>query len=310
MRRCPRSSERAFTLIEVLVAVGIWIVLGGALLYAAQGVLATARQATAQQQAYLQLTHLIEVWNAESSSALAIFVPGQDVLGANNGDGHELDFYSRDASRVGHFWAYRWDPGTATLQRYTYGAPGDQPALSDPPMGGIRAFHAYRRLASSLAPAFAGGYVPRDVAVNFGYPGVDGGNAIAAITIGDMRDTFMLELLPGTMTSGFSVVVSTFTPAPTATTAAPVAPPPPTATPGPTLVSASYVFDYLSTGCVNDNCDTVLYSVWSCIGIYSDGSQQDLFDAINNDESQPPNDPYPPTDPANTTPPGETCPPS
>ena len=179
---------------------------------------------------------------------------------------------------------------------------------SDPPLDGIVAFSASRKSASNVALPFLNGYAARDVVVNFGYPGVDGGNAITAITIGTGDRTYRAELLPGTMTSGFSIVVATFTPAPapssTATTLATPAP-----SPGPVLVSASWVLDSVSTGC-QDACDIVQYSLWSCIGTYSDHSQQDLFDAVNNDTSQAPSNPLPPTDPANPTPPAETCPPS
>lgn len=236
MRQCTRCGESAFTLIEVLAAVGICAVLGGALLYAMQGMMAAARQTASQQHAYVQLSHLIETWNAEASSALAIFVPSRDVLGTDNSDGHELDFYSRDASRAGHFWAYRWERSASTLQRYTYSVPGQTATASDPALSGITAFSASRKAASSLGPAFANGYAARDVAVNFGYPEVDGGNAIADVIVGDAQEGFELELLPGTMTGGFSVVVATFTPAPSSTFA-------PTATPipaGPTYRIVPY----------------------------------------------------------------------
>jgi type II secretory pathway pseudopilin PulG len=238
MRECPRSSERGFTLIEVLVAAGLWIMLGGTLLFVTQGMLGAARTAFAQQHAYVTLTQLIETLDAESSSALAIFVPPADVLGTNNGDGHELDFYSRDASRYGHFWAYRWDRATSTLQRYTYSTPGSAATPSDPPLGGVTSFTVTRKLASSLRSAFANGYVTRDVAVNFNYPNVSGGNAIVAVTFADQRDSFTLELLPGTMTSGFAVVVATFTPTPApAPSSAPSAP-----APAPTVPGAEYVY--------------------------------------------------------------------
>src|SRR5579863_7575180 len=240
MRECPRSSERGFTLIEVLVAAGIWIVLGGAFLFVMQGMLGAARAASTQQHAYVSLTQLIETLDAESSSALAIFVPPSDVLGTNNRDGHELDFYSRDALRYGHFWAYRWDRGASTLQRYTYSAPGSAATPSDPPLSGITSFTATRKLASSLGSAFANGYVTRDVAVNFNYPNVNGGNAIVAVTFANRRDSFSLELLPGTMTSGFAVVVATFTPTPApAPSSAPNTPAP---SPTATVPGAEYVY--------------------------------------------------------------------
>jgi type II secretory pathway pseudopilin PulG len=248
MRR-PRSDERAFTLVEVLAATALWTVLGGALLYVTQTLIAQTREIAAQQAAYVQLTHLTETWDAESSSALAIFIPPSDVLGDDNADGHELDFYSRDAARYGHFWAYRWDRASAALQRYTYAAPGAPAAQSDPPVLGITNFAAIRKLASTLRQPFLGGYAPRDVAVNFGYPGVDGGNAVIEVTVANARTAIDLELLPGTMTSGFSIVVATFTPAPAPTS---VATPQPTPVPTPSPIYR--ITTYASGG-----------SLWPCI---------------------------------------------
>jgi len=240
MRQCPRSSERGFTLVEVLAATGLWIVLGGTLLFVTQGLLGAARAGATQQRAYVALTQLIETLDAESSSALAIFVPPRDVLGTSNADGHELDFYSRDASRNGRFWAYRFDRTASTLQRYAYSAPGSAAMTSDPPLHGITSFAAIRKSVSSLSVPFANGYVTRDVAVGFNYPNVTGGNAIVTVSFGDRRDAFSLELLPGTMTSGFGVVVSTFTPTP-----APVATPSPggpAPSPSPTVPGAEYLY--------------------------------------------------------------------
>lgn len=243
MHGSPRSSERGFTLLEVVVAAGLWIVLGGSLLFVAQGLLGAARTVAVQQRAYVTLTRLIDALDSESSSSLAIFVPPRDVTGAANADGHELDFYSRDAARYGHFWAYRWDQATNTLQRYTYPAPGSSAAPSDPPLQGIIAFSATRKAASSLAPAFANGYVTSDVAVNFNYPNVEGGNAVTLLTFADARDTFSLELLPGTMTSGFAVVVATFTPtpAPTASVASSPGSSQPSAAPTATVPGPEYM---------------------------------------------------------------------
>ncbi|MGH7662436.1 MAG: type II secretion system protein, partial [Vulcanimicrobiaceae bacterium] len=99
----PRPGEQGFTLVEMLVATGVWIVLGGTLLYVTQGLLGDAKLVASQQSSYMQLTRLIETWEAEATSSLAIFVPSTDVLGTDNSDGHELDFYSRDAARAGHF---------------------------------------------------------------------------------------------------------------------------------------------------------------------------------------------------------------
>jgi type II secretory pathway pseudopilin PulG len=212
-----RSDERGFTLVELLAASAIWIVICGALLYVVQTLLASARQIGDQQNAYIQLTHLTETWDAESSSAFAIFVPPGDVHGADNSDGHEVDFYSRDAAGAAHFWAYDWERTTSSLQRYTYATPGGAAVASDPAIAGITAFSAVRRPASAIQEPFLGGYVPRDVAVNFGYPGVDGGNAITELTVSNARTTFTMKLLPGTMPSGFQVVVASFTPAPKAT---------------------------------------------------------------------------------------------
>ena len=212
-----RSDERGFTLIEVLIATGVWVVLGGILLYVTQGVFASASTMAAARSAYLSLTRLVEGWGAEASSSLAIFVPPLDVLGADNADGHEFDFYARDALRRGHFWAYRFDAATHAVRRYTYAAPGSLAMPSEPSLTGIGSMHAQRVPASALRPPFLNGYAPRDVAVNFGYPGVDGGNAITSVAVSNAHGSFTVELLPGTMVSGFAVVVATFAPSAPAT---------------------------------------------------------------------------------------------
>jgi len=243
----PHPGERGFTLIEVVIAAGVAVALGAALLYLTRVMLWGSKVMAAQQAAYIQLTHLLETWDAESTSSLAIFVPVSDVLGGSNADGHELDFYSRDASRLGHFWAYRWDPSSSTLQRYTYATPGSVPTATDPPLSGILAFQAVRKPASNLAPAFLAGYVAHDVVVNFGYPGVDGGNAIVDVTVADSRDRFELELLPGTMTSGFEVVVATFDPS---------ASPSPTATPSQEYIGIVTVICQINDGSCDGNPST------------------------------------------------------
>ena len=230
-----RSTEQGFTLVEVLFATGVWAVLTGAFLYVTQGLFAGAREVADQRRQYVALAHLTETWDAESSSALAIFVPPRDVLGADNGDGHELDFYGRDAAHNGHFWAYRWDRTAQALQRYTYPSPATAAVATDPPIPDVALLRAVRKPASAIAQPFLAGYVPKDVVVNFGYPGVDGGNALVDVTVANAHHRFEIELLPGTMASGFAVVVATFTPTPLAT-APPLAPsstaaPPPADTP-------------------------------------------------------------------------------
>lgn len=211
-----RSGERGFTLVELLIATGIWAVLCGVLLFVTQGLFANAGVMAEQRREYTQLSQLIETWDAESSSALAIFVPARDVLGNANGDGHEFDFYSRDVAHAGHFWAYRWEAATQRLQRYSYTAVGSPATPSGAPLEHVQSLRATRKPASTLQGPFLNGYVPKDVAVNFGYPGVDGGNAITDVVVANLRGSREIELLPGTMPSGFAIVVSSFTPKPSA----------------------------------------------------------------------------------------------
>ena len=240
----PRSGERGFTLVELLIATGIWVVLAGMLLFVTQGLFASARVMIEQRREYSQLSQLVETWEAESSSALAIFVPARDLLGNSNADGHEFDFYSRDAAHAGRFWAYRWDAATQTIQRYSYPSAGAPATPSGAPLERVQSLRALRKAASTLRAPFLNGYVPKDVAVNFGYPGVDGGNAIVDVVVANARGSREIELLPGTMPSGFAVVVSSFTPKP--------ATPPPTA--DPCAFAQWYVWSplalrwYLATG--------------------------------------------------------------
>ena len=165
-----------------------------------------------------QLGELEERWQHEAASAWAIFTPAQDVLGGLNcsaGSCREVDFFARDTAGGAHFWAWRFDAAAHQLQRYTYGYPaasGATPSASGPPLAGITAFGAHRLPASELLVPALRGYVPKDVTVNFGFPSVDGGNALTVIDVANDAERIVREYLPATTPSGFDVIVGTFTP--------------------------------------------------------------------------------------------------
>jgi hypothetical protein len=212
--------ERGTTWLEILIALSIVLPLAllltsvfrsGAALVSGNANFGANRGALAE---------LAERWQNEAASAWAIFTPPNDVLGAPNCSGgqcHEVDFFARDATGVAHFWAWRYDATTQTLQRYTYSdatAPGATLGASGPPQSGITVFEAHRLAASALTSPALHGYAPKDVAFNFGFPSVDGGNALTVIEVANASAHVVREFLPGTTPSGFDIVVGTFTPPP------------------------------------------------------------------------------------------------
>jgi len=213
-------AQRGFTLLETLLALAIALPLGFALLAIVGGGLRAATSAASAGASADAIAALVERLDAEAHSAAAIFTPQSDVLGAPNCDAsgvcRELDFFTRDAKSVPHFWAYRYDAATKILTRYVY----DDLIASGPvnvrPYGSrlsnVTAFGAKRILVSQLLIPALGGYVANDVIVPFGYPGVAGGNALVSVDVRNAALHLRHELVPRLAATGFSIVVGTYVP--------------------------------------------------------------------------------------------------
>ena len=220
-------SQRGFTLVEVLIALALALPLGFALLGIASSGIRAASAAAANATAGRTMLETIERLDAEAHGAAAIFTPPTDLFGGTNcaSDGvcHEVDFFTRDKRGVAHFWAYRYDAGAQTLQRFAY----DDLNLSGPinlrasgsPLTGMSAFGARRIPISQIAIPALPGFVASDVVVPFGYPGVNGGNAIVALDLRNAALALHHELLPRLTATGFTIVVGTYAPQPAATSA-------------------------------------------------------------------------------------------
>jgi hypothetical protein len=212
---------RGFTLFEILLALSLGLPLLFVLVNVVRGEARLLYRSAQSGAARTTLGALVERWDAESHSAWALFTPASDVLGRPNcdasGDCHEADFFMRDAAGSAHFWAWRFDATQQTLQRYTYADPenpGPSLATSGPAVPGIAFFEAHRVAASTLANPMLHGYVPKDVAVNFCYPGVDGGNALLALEVESGGYHLLREFLPRVAPTGFNVIVGTVRPYP------------------------------------------------------------------------------------------------
>jgi prepilin-type N-terminal cleavage/methylation domain-containing protein len=203
-------SQRGFTLLETLIALAIALPLGFALLAVLGGGLRAASAAATSGADADALASLGERLEAEAHSAAALF-------SAPN----ELDFFTRDASGTPHFWTYRYDAVAKTLTRYAYDDLGPAGPVNlrafGPRLTGVVAFGATRVPISQLAIPALAGYVPRDVSIPLGYPGVSGGNALVVVDVATATARIHRELAPRLAPSGFSIVVGTYLPAAAAT---------------------------------------------------------------------------------------------
>jgi len=210
--------------VEILIALTIVLPLSLLLVSAFRSGSSFVAKAARYETSRADLAELAWRWQNESASAWAIFLPQSDVLGFPNCVAalcHEVDFFSRDTSGNAHFWAWRFDPATQILQRYTYGdanAPAATLSASGPALGGLTSFTAHALAASDVTNPALGGYTPKDVSLNLGFPGVNGGNALTVLDVQNSAERIVREFLPATTPTGFDVVVGTFTP--------PAAPPP------------------------------------------------------------------------------------
>lgn len=169
------------------------------------------------------LSALTDRMQAEEDSAWAIFTPPRDVYGKSNSDGHELDFFMRDAQNRAHFWAYCYDQNGRSLQRLVYSAPGASAISDGAPARGISAFFArtypVTALADSSSPVYSSLYQNATLhaaAVRFGFadqPWIAGGNQITYVRFETHQSARALQLSTQTAPSGFTIALR-YTPSP------------------------------------------------------------------------------------------------
>lgn len=231
-----RTGERAFTVVEATIGAAIaffaiWLLVALASRYA--GWAAGLNDTLNAQNA---AARICERLSSEAASAWAVFVPPSDVTGADNSDGHELDFFTQDGSHRAYAWAYRFDPVTKMITRYSY-APGAnaQPGETLGPFDGFRAtLSAAPAIALPTSaiydPLFASATVT-PVSYSFqAMPAAIGGNGLVHVTLLARGVNQDVVLASGTAPTTFTVVLTYTPPPPQASTTPPVLP---TLTPTP-----------------------------------------------------------------------------
>jgi hypothetical protein len=208
------SSQRGFSLVEVLIAAGISMMLALAAIAAAHAFVGWSHRASTIVDAQAGLDRLEERIDAETAGSWSVFVPPTDVLGRSNGDGHELDIGTEDALRRPSFRAYSYDAAAARLNEYVY-APGSAAIPTGDVTHAVTAFSAVAGSASAMAgPLYAKStIVDAEVPSQLGVPEATGGNRLTRvrIAIGSFERTMMLA--SATAPTRFTVVLR-YTPAP------------------------------------------------------------------------------------------------
>jgi hypothetical protein len=216
--------QAGFTLIETVVGAAVGVLILWGLLAFADRLVFWAQAANQRVNALAGADRLVERLSSEAASSFAVWVPATDALGASNGDGHEIDFFSEDGAHRVYAWAYNYDAATSAITRYALN-PGDTPAAGDT-LGTIDAFKASALTVSELGaydPLFTGASAI-DVPYAFAaMPGAIGGNRLVVVQITASGVNRSVLLASADAPTAFTVVV-TYTPSP-----APVA----TATPVP-----------------------------------------------------------------------------
>jgi type II secretory pathway pseudopilin PulG len=222
------TDERGFTLIETVVgaAIAAFVVWG---LVAATDRYATASALlNARLNAQASADRLLERMSAEAASSWAVFVPQNDVLGNANADGHELDFFTEDASHRAYAWAYLYDAGSKNLTRYAY-APNAAPVAGDL-VGTFDAFSAQSIDVWALGDSSSVAYDPLFAhsaasIVHYTFaamPGAVGGNPLVRVHLVGSGVDVTEMLASGTAPTKFTVTIP-YTPSPAAqATATPI----------------------------------------------------------------------------------------
>jgi hypothetical protein len=204
-------------LVDVLAGAAIGLVIFGFLVSLLHAMVVTAASRHALMLARTQSQQLLERMRSESKSAWSIGIPQNDVFGASNADGHEIDFTTENSAREIYHWAYEYDAASQTLTRYT--VTGSASPLPGPSANGITAFSAQRYAASEISdpsspiydPLFAGLSV---TPVSYVLPdGSVAGNGFVRVALSAAGTSLRELLATGVAPTQFTVVVE-YTPPP------------------------------------------------------------------------------------------------
>ena len=225
------KSQRGFSVVELLVALALFVAVGFALLGVSGTLLrATARSATAAGGS-VELEQLLDGLRSDASTSFAVFVPDRDIFGKSNAPSHEVDFYGKDDAGNPVFWAYYYDPNAQTVRRFDYDSAGNvgqadrnsgaiRTSAQYPVFPGVTSFSAQTLeagdlvgsknvYASAIAPLF-GRASPQAFPVGFDdgagtRTDLYGGNTTVELRIATSHGSRLLHLSTAALPSGFSI---------------------------------------------------------------------------------------------------------
>jgi hypothetical protein len=203
-------------LLDLLIGAAVAVVVFGLLVSALHAMTAAAASRHAVVLARTQTEQLLERMRSEAESAWSLWVPPNDMNGASNANGHELDLETQDATRVTYHWLYLYDAKAQTVTRYTVAAGVAQAGAVATQ---ITAFAATAFLANAVSTASSAIYDPLfaiAVVTPVAYALADGsvaGNGFVQVTIGG-ADTLRSELLATAVAPTQFTVMVKYTPQP------------------------------------------------------------------------------------------------
>lgn len=218
MAATPAHAERAFTLIEVTIAVALFAIVMLVTLDLVRGAFGGMQHLQTQAAAANQLDVFVERLRSESRTALALTVLQPTC--------HSVAFVARDSAGGTHYWLYHWDG--ARVMRYASEAAPLTPcpaANGDVVLTGITRFDVSVFVASQLAahvdpisqspdtPFLVAGAAPA-VAVPLGVNDADGatpiaaGNALTELVIEGAATSRVVDLIAGTNPSAYTAVLN------------------------------------------------------------------------------------------------------
>ncbi len=216
------ESERGFSLLEVLVALGIGtlVLLGAA--NATVGLLHARATVAARFDDRAATAALIAAIRSDNETATGFSIPPTDSAGAPNLDAHAFDLDTRAAGRAERIVEYRWVAADSTQPARVLRSEIDASGIVAPRLtqsyAGITALSARSIALSALAgggsdgdPLFAGAAL-HDVAIDLG-DGASAGNALLAVTIATAHALRTVRLANLAAPTHFTYVLQ-YTPAP------------------------------------------------------------------------------------------------